>query len=114
MKKIEAVIRSDRLGDVSEALSAIGVIGFSAIEGKGRGSGARPMLRGGRGTTQVRAEYNSIVNMFTLVEDSKVDSVVSAISGAAFSGNPGDGIIFVTNVEDIVNISSKKKGSAAL
>jgi len=50
----------------------------------------------------------------TIVDDSEVEKVSSAIASAAFTGKGGDGIIIVTNVESALNIASKKTGSEAL
>lgn len=114
MKKIEAVIQAEKLNVVAEVLKKAGVGGFSVTQTKGRGSGERPTVRGGRGTTSFVAEYNTANTIVTIVDDAKVDEVMSAIADAAYTGSPGDGIVFVTNVEDILNIASKKKGTEAL
>ena len=50
----------------------------------------------------------------TVVDDSKVDEIVSAILAAASTGNKGDGKIFITSVEESVDIGSKQKGSSSL
>ena len=113
MKRVEAIVQSDKLGAVAEALKDK-VGGFAVTEGKGRGSGARPKVRMGRGTGSMTAEYNTIARFMTIVDESQVEAAVSAISEAAFTGNPGDGIITISNVEDVVNIASKKRGSEAL
>lgn len=114
MKKIEAIIQTDRTNAVAEALKKAGIGGFTIMAAKGRGSAERPTVRGGRGTTSYVAEYNSANAIITIVDDSKVDEVVSAIAGAGITGKPGAGIVYVTNVEEIVSISSKKTGSEAL
>lgn len=114
MKKIEAIVRKDKLSTATEALKLAGVKGFSISDIKGRGSGERPTVRGGRGTTSYTAEYNTLNSVVTLVEDSEVDNVLNTIVNAVHTGSSGDGIIYVTNVEEVLNISSKKKGSEAL
>ena len=114
MKRIEAVIQRDQLGTAANALKKAGVGGFTITEAKGRGSGERPTIRGGRGTSSYVAEYNTLSSVTTIVDDSQVEAVMSAIADAVHTGKPGDGIISVTNVEDVLNISSKKKGADAL
>ena len=113
MKRIEATIQTDKVGAVSEAIKEI-VGGFTILDGDGRGSGKRHVIRSGRGTGTIEAEYNKVSTISTVVEDSKVESVVSALADAAFTGNSGDGIVIITNVEDVLNISSKKRGNEAL
>ena len=113
MKKIEATVQIDKTGIVSDAIKEI-VGGFTVLEGNGRGSGERQTIRAGRGTGSFIAEFNKVAIISTIVEDSEVDKVVQAISNAAFSGKSGDGIITVSEIQDIVNIASKKTGSEAL
>ena len=113
MKKIEATVQIDKTGIVSDAIKEI-VGGFTVLEGNGRGSGERQTIRAGRGTGSFIAEFNKVAIISTIVEDSEVDKVVQAISNAAFSGKSGDGIITISEIQDIVNIASKKTGSEAL
>ena len=113
MKRIEATIQIDKTGAVSDVLKDI-VGGFTILEGNGRGSGERHQMRAGRGTGTFIAEFNKVATVSTIVEDSKVEQIITAISDAAFSGKAGDGIIVISNVEDVVNIASKKRGNDAL
>ena len=62
----------------------------------------------------MRAEFNQVSSVVTMVDDTQVKATIDAISGAAYTGKPGDGIIVVTAVEDVVNIATKKQGSGAL
>lgn len=114
MKRIEAVIRSDRLNNVVTALKEANVGGLTVIQSRGRGAGERPMVEGGRGTTQYMADFNSGNTIITVVDDSKVDSTVSAITDAAHTGVKGDGKIFITNVEETIDIATKEKGSKSI
>ena len=113
MKKIEVTVQIDKTGIVSDAIKEI-VGGFTVLEGNGRGSGERQTIRAGRGTGSFIAEFNKVAIISTIVEDSEVDKVVQAISNAAFSGKSGDGIITISEIQDVVNIASKKTGSEAL
>jgi nitrogen regulatory protein P-II 1 len=61
-----------------------------------------------------KAEYNKVSTVSTIVEDSQVESVVSAIADAAFTGKGGDGIISIEPVDDVLNIASKQRGNEAL
>ncbi|QUC64834.1 P-II family nitrogen regulator [Nitrosopumilus sp. K4] len=113
MKRIEATIQIDKTGAVSDVLKDI-VGGFTILEGNGRGSGERKTMRAGRGTGTFIAEFNKVATVTTIVDDSKVEQVITAISDAAFSGKAGDGIIVISSVDDAVNIASKKRGNDAL
>jgi len=113
MKRIDATVQATKIGAVSDAINDI-VGGFSVLEGNGRGSGARQTIRAGRGTGTVTAEYNKIATFSTIVDDSEVEKVSTAIADAAFTGKGGDGIIIISNVDSVVNIATKKSGSEAL
>ena len=113
MKRIEATIQHDKSGAVSDAIKEL-VGGFTILEGSGRGSGQRQTIRAGRGTGTFLAEFNKVATVSTIVDDSKVEAVINAISDAAYSGKAGDGIITVSTVDDVRNIASKKRGSEAL
>ncbi|HSB83485.1 MAG TPA: P-II family nitrogen regulator [Nitrosarchaeum sp.] len=113
MKRIEATIQVDKAGAVSDAIKEL-VGGFTILEGNGRGSGTRQTMRAGRGTGTFVAEFNKVATVSTIVEDSKVEAVIKAISDASYTGKAGDGIIVVSTVDDVVNIASKKRGSEAL
>ncbi len=114
MKRLETIVKSDRLSDVVHAIRSAGAKGVTVTSIKGQGSGERPMLRSGRGTTQFRAEYNSMDSVMAIVDDSEVEKIVSAITQSCYTGKSGDGIIVVTDVVQVVNIASKKTDSEAL
>ncbi|MGH1565999.1 MAG: P-II family nitrogen regulator [Nitrosopumilus sp.] len=114
MKKLEAIIKNDKLSEVVHAVRDAGAKGVTVSSIKGQGSGSRPMIRSGRGTTQLRAEYNNMTAIMTVVEDSQVENIVSVISQTAYTGNSGDGVILVSDVVQVVNIASKKTDSSAL
>ncbi len=113
MKRVEAIVQANKLKTVVDALEGK-VGGFVVSESKGRGSGARPTLRMGRGTGTMTAEYNQVATIVTIVDDTKLDSTINILSDATYTGNSGDGIIVVSTVDEVVNIASKKRGSAAL
>ena len=113
MKRIEATIQATKIGAVSDAINDL-VGGFTILEEKGRGSGIRQEIRSGRGTGTITAEYNEVATVTTIVNDSDVEKISTAIADAAFTGKGGDGIVVVTNVWNVLNIASKKSGSEAL
>jgi len=113
MKRLEATIQTDKVSAVSEAIKDI-VGGFTILDGDGRGSGKRHTIRSGRGTGTIEAEYNKVSTVSTIIDDSQVETVISAIAGAAGSGTSGDGIVIIQDVTDVYNIGSKKRGTEAL
>ncbi len=111
MKRIDAIIASNKVSDVNAALKKVGVGGIVVFNGNGRGAGTRQAeFAKGYHIPQ----FHSRVNIMTVVDDSKVDAIVNAIRSTASTGSPGDGKIFISTVEDAVDIGSKKKGAMAI
>ena len=113
MKRIEATIQTDKVSPVSDAIKDQ-VGGFTIIDGNGRGSGKRHTIRSGRGTGTIEAEYNKVSTITTIVDDAQVEKISKIIADSAFTGESGDGIIVITNVDSVINIASKKRNSDAL
>ena len=113
MKKIEATIQSNKMDIVTDALKEM-VGGFTIIEGNGRGSGKRQNIGTERGTNRIIAKYNKVAIITTIVDDSMVEKVTKTIEEVIFTGEPSDGIIATSNIESVLNISSKEKDSKAL
>ena len=113
MKKIEATIQINKVDVVATAIMDI-VDGFTILEGNGRGSGKRQIVRSGRGTGTVVSDYNKVSVISTIVKDSEVEKISEVILNAAFTGENGDGIIAVSNIESVLNITTKKKSSESL
>ena len=113
MKRIEATIQNNKVSVVTDAIKEI-VGGFTILEGNGRGSGKRQNIGSGRGTNTMIAEYNKVVIITTIVDDLIVEKVSKIIEDVAFTGETSNGIIVVSNIESVLNISSKEKNSKAL
>ena len=108
MKKIEAIIRHERLQDVQDALDQLGVSGLTVSEvvGCGRQKGYTEQYRG------VRANISLLpkIKVESVVPSDVVESAVEAIVGAARTGNVGDGRVFVYPVEQSVRIRTGESG----
>ena len=111
-KKIEAIIREEKLHTVKAALSDIGIVGMtvSAVRGRGRGSGM--LLKWRTGTYNVDLLPRVMIGI--VLSDENVDATVKAIVDAARTGEKGDGVIFVLPVEDVIRISSGERGREAI
>ena len=112
MKKIEAIIRPEAVGDVKKALGKAGYHGVTAIEvsGHGRQRGVTQSWRGGKFELDMLPK----VMLLLVVPDGKAAKVVKAIAGAAKSGKIGDGKIFVSAVQDAVRVRTGERGQKAL
>ena len=112
MKRLETVVPAAKLSLVVSEMENAGVGGITIIESKGRGKGTRPSLGSFRGTGTHQAEYNSLATIITVVDDSKVDQVVDAILNAANTGSSGDGKIFISTVDESVDIQTRCRNSS--
>ncbi len=114
MKQINTIVQSDKRHAVIDALENVGVGGITIVPANGRGKGQRSIVSQGRGTGRHVAPFNSLDAIFTVVDDSKVDAIISAITNAASTGSKGDGKIFISTIDETVDIGSKEKGLDAL
>src|SRR5581483_6904570 len=112
MKKIEAIIRPERLGLVRKALEELGCGGITISEVKGHGV-QRGVVQQWRGTTYV-VDILPKVKVEVVAMDSQVEPVIDAIIEQGRTGEIGDGKIFVTNVETAVRMRTGERGDAAL
>ena len=112
MKKIEAIIKPFKLDEVREALTTIGVQGLTVTEvkGYGRQKGQTEIYRG----AEYAVNFLPKLKIEVVVATDQVDSVVSAISGAAKTGQIGDGKIFVMSVEQVLRIRTGETDAEAL
>ena len=111
-KKIEAIIREEKLGAVQEALRDIGIVGMNVVEVQGRGRQGGISLTGRTGTYQVDMLPRVQVNI--VLSDHNVEKTVETIRQAAQSGNIGDGLIFIYPVEEVIRIRTGERGRTAL
>ena len=97
MKKIEAIIRPERLEQVKKALEEMGILGMTVIQVMGRGEqkGIKLQYRGGT----MDIDLLSKLKLELYVQDEAVDAVMKAICDSARTGKFGDGRIFVSPVE---------------
>ena len=110
MKRIETVVRENKLSNVINALKVCEVGGVTITLSRGVGSGKRTMVEGARGTAKFEEDYNQIATIMTVVDDSKIDVVVAAIINAATTGKAGDGKIFISTVDEAFDIATKQSG----
>jgi nitrogen regulatory protein P-II 1 len=114
MKRIEAIVHSEKIPELNEQLKKIGLSGCTIVDGKGRGKGEKPVVQSGRGTGKFTSEFSARANLSTVVDDSEVDKVVKTILDTVSTGSPGDGKIFISTVAEAIDIGTQKRGNGAL
>jgi nitrogen regulatory protein P-II 1 len=112
MKKIEAIIRHDRLQAVQDALDTLGVSGLNATQvvGCGRQKGYTESYRGSRANISLLPK----LKVESVVPDDLADRAVDAVVTAAHTGLEGDGRVFVIDVEAAVRISTRETGEESV
>jgi nitrogen regulatory protein P-II 1 len=112
MKKIDAVIRQENLGDVRDRLTNVGVEGLTVTEvvGFGRQRGHTEFYRG----CEYKVDFHPKLLLTILASDDQVEEILNAIVEGARTGKIGDGKIMVTPVEEVVRIRTGEIGKAAV
>ena len=111
MKKIEAIIRRTRFDDVKEALLAADIEWFSYYEV--RGVGKTREARISRGVAYDTSSIERIL-ISIIVREKNVEKTVQAVMKVAYTGEIGDGRIFIIPVEDAIRIRTGERGDIAL
>jgi nitrogen regulatory protein P-II 1 len=114
MKRIEAVVPSARLERAFAALKELDLGGITYFESKGRGEVPRQKVHAGRGTATYTPEFNVNSTIVVVVPDSMVDKVIDKIVESTSSGLKGEGKIFVSDIDDVVDVGTRKRGESAL
>ena len=112
MKKIEAIIRPAKVGDVCDALNKLGHPGImlTEIEGHGKQKGIEQEFRGKTNKTELLSK----AKLEVVVNDQDLDKTIKVIREAAFTGKVGDGKIFVYSVDSAIRIRTDEKGEVAV
>ena len=112
MKKLECIVRPEKLGDIKSALGALGIHGMttSEIRGVGRQKGHTEFYRG----TEYKVDFLPKVKIEVIICDEILRQAVEAITNSAKTGKFGDGKIFVFPVEEAIRIRTGELGAQAL
>lgn len=102
MKRIEAIIRREKLGDVKDALDKINVPGTSIweIEGHGKQKGIKEQFRG----VEYTIDFVPKMMIVIFAPDAKVQEIIDTIVKTARTGSIGDGKIIVSPVETVIAV----------
>jgi nitrogen regulatory protein P-II 1 len=109
INKIEAIIRYERLQEVQDALDEIGVSGLNVteIKGCGRQKGYTEQYRG----SQANISLLPKLKIESIVPEELTDRVLEAIVAAAYTGETGDGLLYVIPVSEVVRIRTGERGA---
>lgn len=112
MKKIEAFIRPEKLEEIKAHLEDLQLNGLSIsqVMGFGKQKGWKEYVRG----TEIDYNFLPKVKLEIVVADDQAERIIDRICEIAFTGNVGDGKIFVTDILDAIRIRTKERGEIAV
>jgi len=112
MKKIEAIIREEKLDPVKQSLEDLGYYGMTITEVSGRGKQKGVALKWG--SKEHWVEFLPKLKVEVVVMDEDLSPALSAIIRSARTGEIGDGKIFVSTVENAIRIRTGDYGGNAI
>ena len=112
MKIVMAIIKPFKLEEVRDALTTMGVHGLTVTEvkGYGRQKGHTEIYRG----AEYAVSFLPKIKIEVAVANDMVGKVIDAVTGAARTGQIGDGKIFVSSIERAVRIRTGETDQDAL
>ncbi len=112
IKMVVAIVRPDKLADVKTGLAEVGAPSLTVTNVSGRGS--QPAKKGQWRGEEYTVDLHQKVKVECVVADTPVEDVVDAIAESAHTGEPGDGKIFVLDVESAYQVRTGKVGHEAV
>ncbi len=112
LTKIDIVTRPNKLEELKEALNEIGVQGMtvSQVYGCGLQKGHKEVYRGREYSINLVPK----VKIETVICEVPVQAVLDAAQKVLKTGEPGDGKIFIYDVENAVRIRTGEEGDQAI
>ncbi|MBI5416964.1 P-II family nitrogen regulator [Candidatus Poribacteria bacterium] len=112
MKKIEAIIRPEKLDSVRQALEKVGYSGImiTEIEGHGKQKGIVQQWRG----EQYKVDFLPKIKIEIISNDIEVKKIVTTIVENAKTGEVGDGKIFISTIDNCIRIRTGEEGEIAI
>lgn len=112
MKKIEAIIREEKLEAISKVLEAAGYHGMTITEVSGRGKQGGISLQWRVGDYHI--DFLPKLKVEVVILDEDVPEVLNAITSCCRSGEIGDGKIFVVPIENAIRVRTGDEGVNAI
>ncbi len=112
MKKIEAIIREEKLEAVKAILESYGYLGMTVSEVSGRGRQGGLVLQWRVG--EYKVDLLPKIKIEVVVLDEDVAKILNAITSVARTGEIGDGKAFVVPLENVVRVRTGEEGDDAI
>lgn len=112
MREVKAYVRREKVDDVVRALRDSGVSHMTVNHVRSLGSGVDPHHE--RVSFELGTTYTETAKLELVCPEPEVERLVSIIREHAATGEPGDGLIFVSPVDYALKIRTGAEGRAAL
>jgi len=111
MKKIEAIVRKTKFEEVRSALHDADIDFLSWWEVKGQGTARQGLIFRG-----IAYDVNSVARIYIsfVVRDQNVEKSINAILESAYTGESGDGRVFISDIGESIRIRTKDRGDESL
>lgn len=114
MKKIEIIIRPDKLEDLKVILNSFAVGGMTVTSVMGCGNQKGDTGSELKGMKLLNMNLIPKVQANVVVDDDSIDEILNAIQEKISTGKVGDGKVFVYNVEEAMRIRTGDRGKKAI
>ena len=114
MKKVEAIIRPERVNHVKDALVNAGFSGLTTTQVTGCGAQRGVVHIIGRSGQSITIDMLPKAKLEVVVSDSDVERAIDVIVDSSRTGEIGDGKIFVQPVEQVIRVRTGERGDAAI
>ncbi|WP_303722390.1 P-II family nitrogen regulator [Malonomonas rubra] len=109
MKEVKAYIRTSYLEQTVKALKDKGAPGITVVTVHPVGYGFEPHFT--LSEVEITKRYYDVTKIELVCDDEDLDKFVAAILDSAHTGASGDGLIFLSEVDEVVKIRTRKRGS---
>ena len=111
MKKIEAIVRKTKFDEVKEALHENGIEFFSFWAARGVGTARESRVYRG-----ISYDTSSIERLYLqiIVRDVNLEKTIDTLKQSAYTGEVGDGKIFVSTLDESIRIRTGERGDESL
>ncbi|EGV29507.1 nitrogen regulatory protein P-II [Thiorhodococcus drewsii AZ1] len=104
MKMIRAIVRPDAADSVAEALADAGFYSMTQVHAFGRGK------QKGISLGSIRYDELPKTMILMVAEDDDVEEIVKLVNFKAYTGNFGDGKVFVSPVDEAFTVRTGQPG----
>lgn len=113
LTKVVMIFNPARFEDIKEAMNSVGVTGMTVTNVMGCGT-QKGHIRKYRGVEIEEMNLNPKMKLEMVISAVPVEDVINAARKVLYTGNIGDGKIFIYDVDDVVKVRTGERGYDAL